>query len=44
MPLYSGCGNFVAHLFQEGYQYRSPTAHWSVIPLLYEKMDGETVG
>ena len=36
--------NFLAHLFQEGYQYRSLNAYRSAISSMHEKVDGYEVG
>ena len=36
--------NFLAELFEEGYQYRSRNAYRSAISSVYEKVDGEKVG
>ena len=36
--------NFLAHLFKEGYQYRSLNAYRSAISSVLEKVDGYEVG
>ena len=36
--------NFLAHLFEEGYQYRSLNAYRSAISSVHDKVDGVTVG
>ena len=36
--------NFLAHLFKEGYQYRSLNAYRSAISSVHEKVDGYEVG
>ena len=36
--------NFLAHLFKEGYQYRSLNAYHSAISSVHEKVDGYEVG
>ena len=36
--------NFLAHLFQEGYQYRSLNAYRSAISSVHDKVDGVSVG
>ena len=36
--------NFLAELFEEGYQYRSLNAYRSAISSVHEKVDGEEIG
>ena len=36
--------NFLAHLFEEGYQYRSLNAYRSAISSVHDKVDGSNVG
>jgi hypothetical protein len=36
--------NFLAHLYQQGYQYRSLNAYHSAISSVHEKIDGIAVG
>jgi len=36
--------NFLASLFEQGYQYRSVNSYRSAISSVHEKVDGEEVG
>ncbi len=40
----TGVVNFLAHLFEEGYQYRSLNSYCSAISSVHEKVDGYVVG
>ena len=40
----SELANFLAHLFQQGYQYRSLNAYRSAIASVHDKVDGVSVG